>query len=337
MSKYSIASMEASKGLVRKLADVYEAGGAKYEIGWLKKRADRVRTCTDVWTGNVCSHCGKVTHFHTFGCGDRLCPICIVRRSRATAAQALKVVPYLSGRPILLTLTQRNVKGDDLDRELTNISDAWKLLCKHRGVQRDMIGWAKTTEITYNSVRRDYHPHVHIIAYISQDNKEMLYDEYWRKKWAEVMRLDYTPIVDVREIDDARGAVYEVSKYVSKVHKLLDLPGDQMIDAITTVAYAIKDRRLRTYGGDWRKIRRDLVLKDAEQMNDEELTAADKELDIEVCCEEPMRPVVMAWSNCNYHEITVKDREDANYAGRGTHDHNNGFRRDSSHVGVGGM
>lgn len=298
--KTTQSDMERSKRMAVDLGNVYAAGSALVGAQWLKKRADRVRGCSDVWAGYVCSHCGAVTHMHAYGCGDRLCPICTVRKSRATAAQALAVVDKLVGRPVLLTLTQRNVEGQVLAGCLRDMSTAWSKMRRLRYIDRNITAWAKTTEITYNRYRKDYHPHIHIIAYVRADDTTMLRADYWANTWQQCMDLDYTPIVDVREVTDDHSAVYEVSKYLSKTHSLLSLPYDDKVAAITTIAVATKGMRMRSYGGDWRKYRSRLGQRDPDDMSVAELDAASTSLDEMTCCDVPMTQMVMAWSGYEY-------------------------------------
>lgn len=301
---YTFEKMSLAKIEALELARIYEAGGKIYGYDWLKKRAGRVHGCSDVWTGSMCKCCGKLTHMHVFGCGDKLCPVCVVRKSRATAAQALQVVPLLKGKPILVSLTQSNVWGRLLSDELGSMSKAWQLIQMRRPVKEKLLAWAKTTEITFNPKRQDFHPHIHIIAYIPENETEMLKVSYWQNLWRSVMGLNYNPIVHVTEIYDTKGSVYEVSKYLSKSHSLLTLPNENdKLHSILTIAIATRGRRLRSYGGEWKRVRREMLLKDVENMTDDELTAAGNELDKNICCDREMARVLMHWSDEGYRIV----------------------------------
>lgn len=288
------------------LSKIYLEGGVRRNAAWLKKRAERVRNCSNVWAGKMCDHCGKIAHVSTFACADKLCPICSVRKSRVTAAQAFQVLPYLEGKPILITLTQANVPGDELGGMIDGMSDAWSLIRRHGYVGRNLLSWAKTTEITYNDKRQDFHPHIHIIAYVPENETSMLTNEFWMEKWRTALDLDYNPVVDVRPVTNEKGAVCEVSKYVSKVHKFFELEEEQRNYAILCIADATYRRRLRAFGGQWREARRQLKLKDPDQMTDAEINAEGKK-ESNVCCGEQMRDTIMAWSYTGYRVMEAKE------------------------------
>lgn len=305
--------IDYSKRLSLLLADTYEESSGMdhfkrtytYEdLLWLKKHAVRVRGCSEIWAGYLCDHCGKVKHMHTYGCSDRLCPLCSIRKSRAVAAQALQVVDQLVGRPILITLTQRNVGGEDLRDCLRRMSQSWTLVRKVRHVEKNMLAWAKTVEITYNPKRVDFHPHIHIIAYISENRTHLMDKAYWTKMWMEYMDVDQS-IDDVREITNEERSVFEISKYVTKANELLTMDSRHRCYAVTTISLAMRGLKLRSYGGQWRLLRRQLKQKEPENMTAEELTEASNALDSRECCEHAMLPVLMAWAGTQYDVVKI--------------------------------
>jgi hypothetical protein len=231
-------------------------------------------------------------------------------KSRAVAAQALQVVPHLEGRPHLLTLTVRNVTGDKLSGMLTDMLDAWRRMRSVRVIQRNILAWARTLEITYNPWRNDYHPHIHAITYMSDNS--MASGAYWQPLWRDLMGLDYNPIVDVRPIVDGTGAVYEVSKYVAKVGRILQL-GNGVIDGVVrTLAMSVHGRRLQSYGGQWAAVRKVLRQQEIDRMSDKQVNELSSQLDQDryICCGEPMADVILRWTGLDYEIVGGNDGRD---------------------------
>lgn len=244
----------------------YEAGIAT---------ACRVRQCAEVVEAVVCPTCGQIHSTKTWGCHHRLCPLCSLRESRATAHQAKLVLTYLdlsdSYDYALLTLTQRNVAAEDLEDEIDKLLAAWSSLRYIRHIRRYLAGWARTVEVTTNA-DGTYHPHVHVILALKRDAPEDLRgSNYWRGVWSHALNLDYTPICDCRPVATINAA-FEVSKYITKVSRLLeDTDHLRLYRNVSTIANAIHGRRLRSYGGVWAKTRRLMAMKEAEDMTDYEL------------------------------------------------------------------
>ena len=102
---------------------------------------------------------------------------------------------------IFLTLTVKNVVGEELSAELSRLTKSFDRLFKRAKVKKAVIGYLRAIEVTYNAERDDYHPHIHVLLmvkasyfggdyYISQDE--------WTAMWQQSAKLDYKPIVDVQ-------------------------------------------------------------------------------------------------------------------------------------------
>lgn len=295
------------------LADSYERWAREEGNSTILHRALRVRQCSTYWQGLYCPDCGHLSHMFTYGCGDRLCPICSSRKSRAIAAQAMQVVNYLEGTPVLLTLTVKNVPGIKLRKTIDEMIAGWNLIYKKRFLKRHMLSWARTLEITYNDERKDYHPHIHVIMFI--DDAELIFRCFWRDLWRDTMNLNYEPQVDIRPITDREGAVYEVSKYVTKTAKVFGLKGNEMDRVIRTLTEVIFKRRLRAYGGQWAKVRSELRQKSVETLDDGQIDALAAGLEKD-CCKKNLVPVVLQWSGLEY-EMAI-DGQAVKGAERGT-------------------
>jgi plasmid rolling circle replication initiator protein Rep len=297
--------MKRRKKQSGKLKRVYRRLGEQMDSAAMRKRADRVERCAEFITAKMCEACGKITRMRSTWCDDRFCPMCSERKSRAIAAQAMQVVPRLEGAPLLLTLTVRNVPGDQLDATIDGVQAAWRRMRKLKDTERGMLSWARTLEITYNEQRDDYHPHIHVIVYAADERMNKA--SFWGEIWRDAVKADYDPIIDVRPIEGAggaiAGAVAEVSKYVTKVGKVLDLPDAIAEQVVWTLANALHRRRLRAYGGEWARIRREMKMADENAMTDDQVDALVDQVEGIVCCDHDMVDIIMRWTGLEY-EIT---------------------------------
>lgn len=218
----------------------------------------------------------------TMTCKDRLCPICAWRRSRKTYGQATEVIRVLDDpKPrnyALLTLTARNVSAPELNDTVTALLQGYKRLLIMPRVKAQVKGYMRSLEITYNRETEQYHPHIHaalVLAPGYYSGGRYIPQAAWTDMWAKAMRLDYTPMVDIRRIgargDGAsmEGGLAEVAKYAVKATDMLSTLGDGALGVALTLRDAMAGRRLLSYGGDWRAARRALNMPDNEEPDDD--------------------------------------------------------------------
>jgi plasmid rolling circle replication initiator protein Rep len=124
-------------------------------------------------------------------------------------ARFFKAIPkiletYPNARFLLLTLTQRNCELTDLKETLQDMNKAWERLSKRK--QFPAIGWIKSVEVT-RSLDGTAHPHFHALLMVkpSYFKKNYLSQATWTELWAKSLRIDYTPIVDVRVVKPRPG------------------------------------------------------------------------------------------------------------------------------------
>lgn len=303
-------SIDKAKRQAMILARTYREWGQETGSDTLVAKGDRVAECSTVWCGYKCAACGRLHNMISYGCHDRLCPICAAKQARCTAAQAMQALPIMEGMRQglswhLVTLTQRNVEAAALSAEIDRLLQAWAALRHHRTVGRDVAAWARSIEVTYNAKTSTFHPHVHLIVGLSTSDSPCTNSSWWASAWAEVLALDYVPMCDARPMETV-AAMYEVSKYVLKVSSVYKMPYPLASKALRTIATAIHGRRLRSYGGLWLKARRLAKMEDAEKLGDTELAAADASLEGATCaCGSmlPMMPVALVWAGMQYKEV----------------------------------
>ena len=223
-----------------------------------RNKSERLETCGDVLTFRKYLD-GELQLHAMQSCRVRLCPICAWRRGLKIYRQVEQVTTHLSKNQlayIMLTLTVRNVSGDDLSGAIQGILRGWRRLTQAKPFKSAVKGWFRSLEVTHdinlmitkklyekkreyfsrrnlyigarNPNYNQYHPHLHVLLAVSKQyfkSKSYLSQSRWAELWADVMGLDYVPSVDVRRCygDGSRKdsiamnkAVAEASKYAAK-------------------------------------------------------------------------------------------------------------------------
>lgn len=212
-------------------------------------------------------------------CRVRLCPMCNWRRSLKLFSQVSAITDAIlaekKARFIFVTLTIQNVQGDALRETLDKLNKAFTYItAKSRNfapakkLKKNLLGYMKAEEITYNAERNDFHPHIHAILEVrlSYFKNGYIKQKDWTELWRSALGVGYDPIVDVRNIKGGTPkAVAEVAKYPVKMHDILKVADkEQAARALRKLYQAIFKRRLVTFGGDFREYRRRLQLDDVE-------------------------------------------------------------------------
>lgn len=229
-------------------------------------------------------------------CKVRLCPMCAWRRELKIFAQTSRVMDKAleqkDYRFIFLTLTCRNVEGEELSQTLDKMFHAFKKLSERQSFKKAVKGWFRALEITHNLDETSeyydtYHPHFHIILMVNKSyfNMPELYisQEEWTSLWKNSLQVEYTPIVNVKAFKttgkrQVSKSVAETAKYTVKDNDYLVEGDEEMTDsAVMILDRALTNRRLVAYGGELRKIHKELNLDDAEN-GDLINTGADEEM-----------------------------------------------------------
>lgn len=221
-------------------------------------------------------------------CKVRLCPMCSWRRSLKIYGQVSKVMNYAEDNKdydyIFLTLTVKNCTGDELKDTIDVLMNGFNSMTKRKIYKNSIKGHFRALEITHNininsSSFDTYHPHFHCILAVNKsyftDTKSYISQKDWTSLWKDVLKVDYTPIVDIRRFEDRKGkgifkSIAEVAKYTVKdndyivrdelgevIEKLTD-------DAVLILDHALANRRLIAYGGELKEIHKLLNLDDCE-------------------------------------------------------------------------
>ncbi len=226
-------------------------------------------------------------------CKVRLCPMCSWRRSLKVFGQVSKVMDHVDKnynyKYIFLTLTVKNCNGEDLRDILDLMTKSFNKLSERKAFKQAVKGYFRSLEITYNKKDDTYHPHFHLILGVNNsyfnDPKYYLSQENWTSLWKSCLKVDYTPIVDVRRIkeDDNKGfgkAVAETAKYTVKAEDFLirddkgNIQENLTDEVVKTLDYGLHRKRLTAFGFKFKEIHKELNLDDSE---DGDLTNTDNE------------------------------------------------------------
>lgn len=237
-------------------------------------KAERVASCGSWLEFGVCPEGHERRLKSAMFCQVRLCPMCSWRRSLMIFHQLNEVLHEAVKREklkfIFLTLTVRNVSGEELSSAITHLFQSWQRLMQRKVVRDVTVGWFRALEVTRNPLRKDYHPHFHCLLGVkpSYFGSGYIKQSEWALLWKDALRVDYVPIVDVRTVKPKKGsqtveaAVAEAGKYAVKPGDYLLEDSDEAAEAVRIFDQALRSRRLVAYGGLFREIRRDLKMED---------------------------------------------------------------------------
>ena len=218
-----------------------------------------------IYCGDVIEQADGKTRSHY--CGARWCLVCSRVRT-ARAIEAYEPIVEKWSEPYMVTLTVRNVSGDDLARTLDDFARIFDL-CKRSitGTHRLPFVAIRKLECTFSVHRGDYHPHLHIV--IEGREQAELLRSLWLQRCGE--RADVAG-QDVRPCNG--NAVKELAKYMTKltvrIHKT-DGMRAAPVWALDRIFTAMKGRKsLQCFG-----FRLDRVVEQGIEGDDLHVTAAD--------------------------------------------------------------
>ena len=279
-------------------------------------RALRMRECATRLLVRRCTGCGEM---HITGgnlCRDRLCPVCQWRLSIRRYSNMVAAMNHLHDQGKLdsyqvgmLTLTVKNCPPADLGATISGMMDGFKRWQQRRTVRDQIAGFARSLEITYNRKRGTFHPHIHLMIIWQPAGKSGKLSAQMAKEWASACRLNYKPVYQYEDAyskhqndgswDTVLSTVKECSKYVCKAADYItiaDMEQDTPSMPIThfrALVDAVKNRRLVSYAGLIAEARRDLLIPD-----DEETEENATETDVISCpkCGSSMGESLLEWA-----------------------------------------
>lgn len=262
------------------------------------KKAQNVRSCGEFLKFKKRED-GSLKLEQAWFCKSRLCPMCNWRRSIKHSGQVIKIVDeavkkHPKGRFIFWTLTTKNVfTGDELKDELSRMNTAFMRMMGYKKIKKNMLGYLKATEVTVNSKDGSYNQHLHVLVFVKSTYFSGKIDNYISQAeltefWKKALKIDYTPIVNTKAVkakvnakeQNVIAAVYETAKYPVKSIDYLTDNHEENLQRVDDLEIGLKRKRLISFGGIFKEIRKELQLDDVEtgdliktsSEEDEELT-----------------------------------------------------------------
>lgn len=239
----------------------------------MHKKAERVAGCGTILRFAECPDGHERRLARAAFCHVRGCPVCAWRRSLVTSHAAREAMEALGAlhavRYVFLTLTVENVPGEALGDALDAMLAGWKRFRETSWFKARVAGFVRSLEVTRNRKADTYHPHVHAVlavpegegGYFDGRRTGPLYADQaeWQRRWEEAMELDLA-IVDVRAVRGAAAAASEAAKYETKPTSVLVASDPEgTAEAVRVLDKALAGRRMVDFGGELRKIHRELV------------------------------------------------------------------------------
>ncbi|MFV8213764.1 protein rep [Streptococcus pluranimalium] len=249
-----------------KLADIFK------ELGYRQSLIDRLSSCGEVLKF-IQQDDGSLRLYQAYFCKNKLCPMCNWRRSMKYSYQTSRIVDEAikqepKARFLFLTLTVRNVKGEDLNVTLTSLTQSFDRLFRRVKVKKNLLGYLRSVEVTYNEIEKTYHPHIHVLMMIRpsyfRSSDDYISQKEWGDMWSQSLKVNYFPIVDIRVVKQSyqgiEKAIVETAKYPVKPMDL-DVTDKQVVDDLYQGLYR---KRQLGFGGLFKSIKKQLELDDIE-------------------------------------------------------------------------
>lgn len=257
------------------------------------KKASNVKECGNVLRFRKTIE-GHLKLYQTWFCKSRLCPLCSWRRSMKNSNQLVSILKgaldkHPKGRFLFLTLSTENTHGSaELKNELSNYGVAFNRMTNYKKVKKNLLGYVRTTEITVNKDDNSYNQHMHVLLFVSSAyfNSSCNYidQEEWRAYWKKAMKLDYSPVVNVKSVHAKKGkgdllsGAQETAKYQVKSADYISSDKKRDLRVVEDLEQALSNTRAISYGGILKEIRKELQLEDEQDLINVDDSEESKEL-----------------------------------------------------------
>lgn len=236
------------------------------------KKANNVGQC-----GNVLSFAKTedgLRLYQTWFCHSRLCPLCSWRRSIKNSYEMRVILDklykdYPSVNFLFLTLTEKNSRFGELRDSLKTMNRSIYRLFKYKAVRRDLLGYARSTEITVNRDDYTFHQHIHILLAVKSsyfNRGHYLTQKDWSELWKKARKIDYLPVVNVKKVTASKkdssliASAKEVAKYQVKDSDYITDDEKSDLPIVDELEHALAGSRQISFGGLMKIIRHELLL-----------------------------------------------------------------------------
>ena len=208
---------------------------------------ERYREAGEEKKAKRCGECGTFLEFELYKhlmteeqkrklesanfCKVKWCPMCAMIKQRKLANETRSILKQVEAlRPVkyvFLTLTVKNPPLTELNSTLKTMNKAFTLLAKSEEFSSSVLGYIRALEaLGGNTQAGEGHPHFHCLLVVKPSyfkGNKYISQERWSELWRRSLKVDYTPVVDVRRIrqksaewSDVDSAIFETLKYLAK-------------------------------------------------------------------------------------------------------------------------
>lgn len=192
-------------------------------------KANKIAGCGNVLEFGVCPDGHgkwlKKAHF----CKDRVCSMCIWRKSLFVFVQFLLVAHKLLElypKTIFLfqTLTLRNCPVNALSDTLTHLNKSFRRYLAYKRIKTAFRGCFRSMEVTFNPLSNTFHPHIHSIVAVSKSyfqGSVYINHEELQRLWRKALQVDYDPDCDIRRVKPKKKGISTISEEIQVMDKAL--------------------------------------------------------------------------------------------------------------------
>ena len=257
--------------------------------------AKRFREAGDERKSERCEKCGTFLEFELYEhlmteerkrslksanfCEVKWCPMCAMIKQRKLANETRSILKQVEAlRPVkyvFLTLTVKNPPLTELNSTLKTMNKAFKLLTKSEEFSSVVLGYIRALEALGGSTQAgEAHPHYHCLLVVkpSYFKNNYISQARWSELWRRSLKVDYTPVVDVRRIRQKSAEWSEVDSAIFETLKYLAKPQD--IKRLSQEDFEELDRQMRNA----KQYTRGGVLKDIKPEKDDGFSPEEWEL-----------------------------------------------------------
>jgi len=281
------------------------------------KKAERVKDCGVILQFKA-SDTGHLKLYKAWFCKSPLCSLCNWRRAMKHSAQSKTIITEVmkrkpSCRWLFFTFTVKNVyDGEELNQSLSDMARGFRKMVQYKKVDKNLIGFMRTTEVTVNKKDNSYNQHIHAMMCFESSyfrgKENYLTHKDWQALWKKAMKLDYDPNVFVTAIKSTvssekdkqliEEAVNETAKYSVKSADYLTDDEERNLQIVKDLEEGLHRKRLISYGGLLKEIHKELNLDSAE---DGDLVKINDENDDEKEDEGFTVTAMWNWNRQNYY------------------------------------
>ena len=194
-------------------------------------------------------------------CKFRFCVTCNWRRRINLTRELLKAFSMIENerkvKYLFLTLTIKNRPSHELKRSVQELNSAFKRMSERKVYKSAILGHFKALEILGDNTKQgEVHPHLHVLLIVPNSyykSRFYIKQSKWSEMWQKALRIDYTPIIDIRPIRAKKGtnlsqlqsAVLETAKYAVKHTELIS----QRDEDFKNIVKQTKGMRFYSSGG----------------------------------------------------------------------------------------